>query len=73
MLDTRILNELLDWLSDLLGTDYRTAQARPSGAGCINETYEIYSQQLDSVWHTLYSVCHASYSVRLALYSVWLA
>ena len=50
MLDTRILNELLDWLSDLLGTDYRTAQARPSGAGCINETYEIYSQQLDSVF-----------------------
>lgn len=50
MLDPQSLNEMLDWLSGMLGTDYGTAQARPSGAGCINETYELYGRNLDSVF-----------------------
>jgi len=50
MLDKQRLNEILEWLSGILGTDYGAARARPSGAGCINATYEVFGRNLDSVF-----------------------
>ncbi len=50
MLRANIQEQILDWLSDLLGNDYRRAGVQASGAGCINETYEVARKGLASVF-----------------------
>lgn len=50
LLTSSVKEAILEYLSQLLGSDFRRAGVRPSGAGCINETYEIYGQGIDSVF-----------------------
>jgi len=41
---------LRDFLVDLLGSDYARVQFRPSGTGCINDTWEAYGSGLQSLF-----------------------
>ncbi len=41
---------ILSWLTECLGPDYHGADIRGSGAGCINDTYEVSKAGLDSVF-----------------------
>ena len=50
MLRGNIQDEILDWLSVLLGGDYQRARVEASGAGCINETYQVARKNLPSVF-----------------------
>ena len=37
-------SHITDYVADNLGQGYRSARIRRSGAGCINETWELYAQ-----------------------------
>lgn len=50
MLNTATTNAILDYLSASFGEQYRRARLRPSGAGCINATFEVYGDQLESLF-----------------------
>ncbi|MBA57262.1 MAG: hypothetical protein CMK89_22675 [Pseudomonadales bacterium] len=50
MLRGNIQEGILDWLSELLGHDYQRARVEASGAGCINETYEVSRRNSPSVF-----------------------
>lgn len=50
MLSKPVLGSIADWLVQQLGSDYREIQAVPSGAGCINDTYELATQGRDRLF-----------------------
>lgn len=41
---------LRDWLAETLGTAYQAVRFRPSGTGCINDTWEAYGDGLASLF-----------------------
>src|SRR5690606_16966035 len=41
---------LRDVLADSLGSGYRNARFRPSGTGCINETWEAFGSGIESLF-----------------------
>lgn len=41
---------LRDVLADSLGSGYRDARLRPSGTGCINETWEVFGSGIESLF-----------------------
>ncbi|MCP5019465.1 MAG: fructosamine kinase family protein [Ketobacter sp.] len=63
---------ILTWLAAELGCDYRTAEIRPSGAGCINATYEAYKPGLDSVFLKVGSIGQLDMYKKESLGLQWL-
>ena len=49
-MDNKLEGAVADYIADQLGDDYRNARLRRSGAGCINETWEVYGKGICSLF-----------------------
>lgn len=49
-MDNKLESAVTDYIADHLGEDYNDARLRRSGAGCINETWEVYGKGVSSLF-----------------------